>query len=290
MKQMSGRIGLLIVAIIWGNGFVASALALDYFTVYQILALRFSLAFVTALVIYFRHLKKMTFEDVKRGGIIGAFLFFAFLFQTIGLQYTTASKNAFLTAVNIVIVPFLSWLILRDRVPKNAYIGAAVTLVGIGFLSMDGSVLTGVNKGDLFTLICAIFFGLQIFYTDYYVKDIEPGIIMISQMGMAALLSWITVIFTGQQQITITLEAMMPILYLGLVSTLIAYGIQTWAQKRTSSTQAAVVLSTEAFFGMLSSVIILSERITTSMLIGAVLIFMGVLIVEINPKIWQIYK
>ena len=285
MKQMSGRIGLLIVAIIWGSGFVASALALDDFTAYQILALRFSLAFIASFVIYFRHLKKMTFKDMKKGGIIGVFLFLAFLFQTVGLQYTTASKNAFLTAVNIVIVPFLNWLILKNRVPRNAYIGAFVTLIGIGFLSMDGGALTGVNKGDLLTLLCALFFGLQIFYTDYYVKDVEPGIILIPQMGMAALLSWGTVFLTGQQQMTITVESMMPILYLGLVSTLVAYGIQTWAQKRMDSTQAAVILSTEAFFGMLASAIVLGEQITTSMLIGAILIFAGILIVEINPKI-----
>ncbi len=284
MKEKTGRIGLLLVAIIWGSGFVASAIALDYFTTTQILALRFSLAFIVSLLIYRKDVKKITISEFKKGGVIGIFLFLAFLFQTFGLQYTTASKNAFLTATNIVIVPYLSWIILKKRVSKNAIVGAFVTLTGISFLSGNGLTLGGINLGDVLTLICAVFFALQIFYTDYYVKDIKPSVIMISQMGTAALLSWLTVIFTNQMNFNITTQSIVPILYLGLISTLLAYGIQTWSQKYVDSTQSAVILSTEAFFGMIASAIILKEQITNAMLIGAVLIFLGILIVEIKPN------
>lgn len=284
LKQFSGKIGLLVVAIIWGSGFVASSMALDNFTPFQIIALRFTLAFVASLIVYFKELKKVKIDEFRKGATIGVFLFLAFLFQTVGLQYTTASKNAFLTAVNIVIVPFLSWLILKERVPKKGFIGALVTLVGISFLSLDFNNLTTINKGDMFTLVCAVFFAMHIFSTDYYVKDIKAGVIMVSQMGMAALLSWITVIFSGQTQMTINAASIQPILYLGLVSTMVAFGIQTWSQQRTTSTEAAVILSTEAFFGMIASVIMLGENITGPMIIGAILIFIGILVVEIKPK------
>src|SRR5699024_144539 len=281
-----GRLGLLVVAIVWGSGFVASAMALDYFTPYQILSLRFTLAFIGSLVIYGRNLRTVEFKEIKKGIVIGVFLFLAFLFQTVGLQYTTASKNAFLTAVNIVIVPFLSWIILKYKTPKKVYVGALITLVGIGFLSFDGSGLglNGLNRGDILTLICAVFFALQIFYTDFYVKDTEPGVIMVAQMGMASLLSWITILFNSQTNFNISIESILPILYLGLVSTLVAYGLQTWAQKFVESAQSAVILATEAFFGMAASAIILDEYITKNMLIGALLIFIGIITVEVKPR------
>lgn len=284
LKDFSGKIGLFIVAIIWGTGFVATSFALDYFTPFQIIALRFTLAFFVSLLIYFKEVKTGTKEQFRKGGTIGIFLFLAFMFQTIGLQYTTASKNAFLTAVNIVIVPFLSWVILKERIPKKSLIGAIVTLGGISFMSLDFSNLTTLNNGDLLTLICALFFALQIFYTDYYVKNVKAGIIMVSQMGVAALLSWIAVFLFGETQMTINWITMQPILYLGIMSTMVAFGLQTWAQQRTSSTETAVILSTEAFFGMIGSVLLLGENITTVMIIGAVLIFIGILIVEIGPK------
>lgn len=284
MKNISGKIGLLVVAVIWGSGFVASSMALDYYSPFQVIALRFTLAFVASIIVFYKDLKEVNSSDFKKGGIIGIFLFFAFLFQTVGLQYTTASKNAFLTAVNIVIVPFLGWIILKNRIPKKALIGALVTLIGISFLSLDLNNLTAVNKGDLLTLLCAVFFALQIFYTDYYGKNIKTGVIMVAQMGVASLLSWIAVLFSKQTQLVFTFESLQPIFYLGLVSTMIAYGIQTWSQQRTTSTEAAVILSTEAFFGMLGSVIMLGEKITTPMIIGAVLIFIGILIVESRPR------
>src|SRR5699024_10554477 len=240
--------------------------------------MRFSLAFIVSLIIYFKKLKEVTFLDVMKGSIIGLFLFLVFVFQTVGLQYTIQSKNAFLTEVNIVIVPFLSWIILRNEISKNVIIGAIITLIGISFISINSHLLTTFNKADILTLICVVFFALQIFYTDYYVNDIEPGIIMICQMGTAALCSWITVLLINQEQIEINQKSIIPILYLGLVSTLIAYGIQTWAQKRISSTQAAIILSTEAVFGMLASIIIFDEKVTISILAGSILI------VEINSK------
>jgi drug/metabolite transporter (DMT)-like permease len=282
IKKYSGKIGLFIVAIIWGTGFAASALALDNYTPYQTLALRFSMAFVLSLLIYRKKIKNISKEVAIKSSMIGIFLFLAFLFQTVGLQYTTASKNAFLTAVNIIIVPFIGLVIYREKIPTKSLIGSVVTLMGIAFLSVDGSGLGGVNKGDLLTLVAALFFALQIFYTDYNVKNIDPGAIMIIQMGTAALLSWITVLFTGQTDVNLTFTALKPIFYLGIVSTMVAYGIQTWAQRITNSTEAAVILSTEAFFGMIASILILGELVTIQILFGAVLIFVGILIVELS--------
>lgn len=283
MRAIMGRLALVFVAIIWGNGFPATALALNYYNPYQILALRFTLAFILLVGVFHQKLREMKLEDVRKGAKIGLFLFTAFYFQTVGLQYTTASKNAFLTAVNIVIVPFLSLIILKERVSKRTFIGAFVTLIGIMFLSFDFSSLDSllkVNIGDILTLVCAFFFALQIFYTDYFVKEVDVAVIMIAQMGVATLLSWGMVFLTHSTAMTMTKESIIPIIYLGIFSTMVAFGIQTWAQKRTTSSEAALILSTESFFGMIASVFWLGEQLSSSLVLGAILIFAGIIMVE----------
>lgn len=290
MNKYYGTIILLVVAVIWGSGFVASALALNSYSPFQILALRFTLAFLFLLASNFSRLSKLTWSKWRMGGLIGLFLFLAFAFQTIGLQYTTASKNAFLTATNIVIIPFLTWYVLKRPLSWNAVIGASITLGGIGLLSLNGS-LQGINLGDILTLICALFFALQIFYTEFYVKKLETWEIMLMQMGVAALLSWLMVAVEGDLVLNMSVSALAPIIYLGLFSTLLAFGLQTYAQRFTTSNQASLILSTEAFFGMMASVIILNEALTANLLIGAVFIFVGILVVELNPfKFKQDYR
>lgn len=282
MKRYYGTMILLVVAIIWGSGFVASALALNTYSPFQILALRFTLAAVLLLASNISRLSALSWTKWRQGGLIGLFLFLAFAFQTMGLQYTTASKNAFLTAANIVIIPFLTWFILKRPLSWNAVIGASVTFGGIGLLSMNGS-LGGINLGDVLTLMCAVFFALQIFYTEFYVKLLETWEIMFMQMTVAALLSWIMVTLEGDLALDFSMDALSPIIYLGLFSTLLAFGLQTYAQRFTTSNQASLILSTEAFFGMIAAVIILNETLTANLLIGALLIFIGILIVELSP-------
>lgn len=282
MKRYYGTLLLLCVAVIWGSGFVASALALTNYTPSQILALRFSLAFLILLGINLSRLTQLSWDKWRKGGLIGVFLFLAFAFQTIGLQYTTASKNAFLTATNIVIIPFLTWFILKRPLSWHAVIGASVTLGGIGLLSLNGSV-DGMNLGDVLTLICALFFALQIFYTEFYVKELVTWEIMFMQMGVASGLSWLMVWLEGDVSINLSLPSLLPIIYLGLFSTLVAFWLQTYAQRFTTSNQASLILSTEAFFGMVAAVIILNETLTINLVIGAILIFCGILIVELKP-------
>lgn len=116
MENKLGKGALLLVAIIWGTGFVASSLALAFYSPIQTLALRFSIAFGVSLLIFRKSIKKINKTILSRGILIGVFLFCAFLFQTIGIKYTTVSKNAFLTATNIIIVPFISYVVLKSKI------------------------------------------------------------------------------------------------------------------------------------------------------------------------------
>lgn len=278
MKKYLGEILLFTTAIIWGSGFVFTAITLDYQTPYQILALRFSIGFIILSLVFLNRLKKVKATTIKKGVILGIFLYVAFLLQTIGMQYTTPSKNAFITAINVVIVPFISFFIYKRKIDKFEFLGAFLAIVGIGFLSLQLSL--SINIGDLLTLGCAFGFAFQIFYTMKYVQGEDPILLTIAQLGIAGILGWIVVLLKGETTFSMEFEGIFSILYLAIFSTTIAYVFQTIAQKFTNETKTAIILSTEAFWGMVFSVIILHEVLTLRMAIGAILILSAIIISE----------
>ena len=160
MKKYMAIAGLVLVTVIWGGGFVASDMALDSLSPFQIMTIRFLLASVLMGGISIRNLKGIKKEEVTAGVFMGAALFIGFSLQIIGLQYTTPSKNAFLTATNVVIVPFIAFLICRKKVGFRGTIGAVLAIVGVGLLSLDKDLSLGL--GDGLTLICAVGFAFQI--------------------------------------------------------------------------------------------------------------------------------
>jgi drug/metabolite transporter (DMT)-like permease len=278
MQKYMGEIALTITAIIWGSGFVASSISLDYFTPYQILAGRFLIGAIILTVIFHKKLKNINKSTMIKGAVLGIFLYLAFALQTVGLQFTTPSKNAFLTAVNVVIVPFIAFVIYKRKIDMYELMGAILAMVGVGILSLKLSA--EINIGDLLTLGCAFGFAFHIFFTAKYVKDSDPVSLTLIQMMTAAIIGIIVVLFRGETSFVIEKEGMFSLLYLGIFSTTIAYLLQTVAQKMITETKAAIILSTESFWGMVFSVAILDETMTIKMVIGAILILTAIIISE----------
>lgn len=278
MRKYLGEIGLTITAIIWGSGFVASAVALEYYTPYQILAGRFLIGALLLALIFHKSLAKLNKSVLIKGVLLGIILYVAFALQTVGLQFTTPSKNAFITAVNVVIVPFIGFLFYKRKIDKFEFFGAVLALVGIAALSLE--LTMEVNFGDFLTLLCAVGFAFHIFYTAKFVQEEDPIQITIIQIVAATLISCAVVVFRGETSFTLQSEGLFTLLYLAVFSTTIAFLLQTIAQKYITETKAAIILSTEAFWGMVFSVIILKEIMTTKMIIGAILIMAAILISE----------
>lgn len=278
MRKYMGEIALTITAIIWGSGFVGSAIALEHFTPYQILAGRFLIGAIILSIIFHKKLKTINKSTIIKGTILGIFLYLAFALQTVGLQFTTPSKNAFLTAVNVVIVPFIGFLLYKRKMDFYELTGAVLAMVGVGVLSLKLS--SDINIGDLLTLGCAVGFAFQIFYTAKYVKESDPILLTLIQMMTAAVIGFIVVLFKGESFQAVETEGLLSLLYLAVFSTTICYVLQTVAQKWISETKTAIILSTEAFWGMVFSVAILGELMTIRMGIGAILILAAIIISE----------
>ncbi|MDF2067619.1 DMT family transporter [Bacillus sp. Cr_A10] len=283
MKQYIGDGMLLVTAIIWGSGFVVTDIALQYLTPYQVMSGRFVLATLLLIMLFGFKLKTLNKSVVLKGTILGIFLFLAFALQTIGLQYTTPSKNAFLTAVNVVIVPIIAYLLYKRKIDRYEMVGSVIAIVGIGLLSIQSSMT--VNIGDVLSLACAVAFAFDIFYTNRFVKKEDPISLTIVQFLSASLLSVVAVLITGDIPTSLESKGVYSILYLAVFSTMIAYLFQNKAHQYTTATKAAIILSTESFFGMLLSVLFLHEVLTGRMIMGAVLIMIAILIAELKPSI-----
>ncbi|EON73681.1 DMT family transporter [Lysinibacillus sphaericus] len=272
---------LLITAIVWGSGFVITAIALEYLTAYQVMAGRFLLASIILTVLFGYRLKKATKSVIWKGVLLGTILYIAFSLQTVGLQYTTPSKNAFLTAVNVIIVPIIAYAVYKRRIDGYEIIGSIMAVVGIGCLSLQGSMT--MNIGDILSLACAVAFAFDIFCTNLFVQKEDAIALTIIQFITASFIGILVVISTGEIPATLEKEAIYSIVYLAIFSTTIAYLFQNVANQYTTATKAAIILSTESFFGMVLSVLFLHEVLTGRMIVGAALILLAILIAEIKP-------
>lgn len=281
MKKYLGMLGLMAVAVMWGGGFVMSDIALRTLTPFQILTGRFLVAMVLMLPMVWRHLKGISREEIKAGVILGLFLVAAFALQTIGLQYTTASKNAFLTATNVVLVPMIAFGMYRKKVGIQGVIGACTALAGAGVLSLNADFSIGF--GDALTLACAVCFAFQIFLTGDYVSKMRVMVLNFFQMATAFICSLTVILIDGEiGRVHISLEGIYSVLYLGAVSTGLCFLLQTVSQRYVDETKSAIILSMEAVFGMIFSVLILQEKVTVRMIIGSTLILGAILISEVK--------
>ena len=282
MKQYIGDGMLLITAIVWGSGFVVTAIALEYLSAYQVMAGRFILAAIILSLLFGKKFKTFTKSVIWKGAILGTILYIGFALQTVGLEYTTPSKNAFLTAVNVVIVPLIAYMVYKRKVDRYETIGSIITLIGIGFLSLQGSMT--INIGDALSLACAVAFAFDIFYTNHFVKKEDALSLTIVQFITASFIAVIAVLIQGDIPTTFEKEALYSIIYLAVFSTTIAYVCQNIAFQYTTATKGAIILSLESFFGMLLSVLFLHEVLTGRMIIGAALIMIAILITELKPS------
>ena len=285
MKKWLAIGGLILVTVIWGGGFVASDIALESMKPFQIMMVRFLLASVLMGMISLgqknREEKSVDRIGAIRAGILmGIALFVGFSLQIIGLQYTTPSKNAFLTALNVVIVPFIAFIILKKKIGAKGILGAILSVVGVALLSLNGNLTLGL--GDALTLICAVGFAFQIFFTSEFVKKYPVSVLNMVQMITAFVLSAVSLVFFGETDFQVTTQGWLSVLYLGVISTTLCYLLQTACQRYVDETKAAIVLSMESVFGTIFSIIILHEVITLRMVIGCVIILTAVIISNLS--------
>lgn len=287
-KQLSGVIALLGATVIWGSAFIAQSVGMDKIGPFTFQAVRCFLAVVflfPASALFSKgkpFWKSWADPALWRSGVIcGLALFAASSLQQIGLVYTDAGKAGFLTAMYIVFVPFLG-LFLGQRPGRNALLSLIPAIVGLYLLSCTS--VSGINKGDVLLLLCAVAFSVQILLIDRHCAGLDGLKLNCIQALVAAVLSVPWALLTETVDASRIASCWLPLGYAGILSMGVAYTLQIVGQKRVAPSAAALLMSLESVFAALFGWLLLHETMTRAEELGCVLVFAAVIISQLPEK------
>ncbi|HWB85220.1 MAG TPA: DMT family transporter [Bryobacteraceae bacterium] len=290
--MMRGRaeLALLFNTLVWGTTFVLVKTALDDVSPILFVALRFTLAAALLLVIFRRKwpAARETWKAVRGGALAGIFLFCGYLFQTLGLRFTTASKSAFITGLSSVMVPLLASLVYKNRPRMVEVAGVLVATAGMGLLLIGdvfpiahGQWMAG--RGDLLTLICAVAFAAHIVTLGHYAEEVNFEVLSVVQVSTTAVLALVLFGWAETPRLDWHPAVIYAILVTGVLATALAFSIQAWAQRYTTSTRTALIFTLEPVFAWMTSFWLLGESLSGRAAAGAALILGGIVMVEMKP-------
>lgn len=287
-KQLSGVIALSGATVIWGSAFIAQSVGMDKIGPFTFQAVRCFLAVVflfPASALFSKgkpFWKSWADPALWRSGVIcGLALFAASSLQQIGLVYTDAGKAGFLTAMYIVFVPFLG-LFLGQKPGRNALLSLIPAIVGLYLLSCTS--VSGINKGDVLLLLCAVAFSVQILLIDRHCAGLDGLKLNCIQALVAAVLSVPWALLTETVDASRIASCWLPLGYAGILSMGVAYTLQIVGQKRVAPSAAALLMSLESVFAALFGWLLLHETMTRAEELGCVLVFAAVVISQLPEK------
>ena len=287
-KQLSGIFALLGATVIWGSAFIAQSVGMDKIGPFAFQAVRCLLAVLFLFPVSALFSKENGFWKSwadpalwKSGIICGLALFVASSLQQIGLVYTDAGKAGFLTAMYIVFVPFLG-LFLGQKPGRNAVTSLLPAVVGLYLLSCTS--VSGINKGDVLLLLCAIGFSVQILLIDRHCAGLDGIKLNCIQALVVTVLSIPFALATETIDMALIGSCWLPLGYAGILSMGVAYTLQIVGQKRVAPTAAALLMSLESVFAALFGWLLLHETMTGAEMLGCALVFAAVVISQLPEK------
>ena len=278
MKTLKADLALIGVTGIWGCTFLLVQNALHDVSPILFLGLRFAVA---AAALYLLYRKKLVKAAVLPGVAAGCFLVAGYAFQTAGLQYTTASKSAFLTSLSVPMVPLAGSLVYR-LVPKPfELLGVVVASIGMVLLTAPSS-LAGIGRGDWLSFFCAVAFAGQVVAVSHAAGKGNFETLAFVQMLTASVLSFASFRALETPLLHWTPGVISAVLLTGLLASALAFSVQAWAQQFTSVTRAAIIYALEPVFAWITSWSLIGERFGLKESAGAALILLGILTVELK--------
>lgn len=291
-KRLGANMLLLLTAAIWGFSFVAQRVGSQYVGAFTFNGVRFALGSISLipLIIYFDKIKKSgnnnegkievnAKKSILPGVLVGIILYAAATLQQIGLIYTTAGKASFITGLYMVFVPIIG-IFLKHKIKRNSWLGVVIAVVGLYLLSVNENF--SIGYGDLLEVIGAIFWAIHILTIDYFSKKMDALKLCCIQFATCSFLSLMTALIFEQITMSGISQALVPILYGGLLSVGVAYTLQVVAQKNAKPSHAAMILSMESIFGALGGALLLGESMSSRGYTGCILILVGILVSQIK--------
>ncbi|MBO5330727.1 MAG: DMT family transporter [Anaerotignum sp.] len=270
---------LLLAAFIGGGGFISLKYLLDWgYGPFVVIFGRFLMASLCMCVVYHKRLRKITKQEWKVGGILGVLLAALFLLMTVGLQYTTPSVNAFLVNTPATIVPFICWVVFKQKPTKNHFLAAFLALIGVCCLSLNSDFRIDFGAG--LSLLAAVAFALQMALLGNITDGCDSVHIAITENIATLAVMTVIVTFTGWDMPTMTLPALGNFFFLGAFCTAAYFALQSIGQQMTSPNKAAIIITSESVFGAIFSALLYGERMTMRGYLGCIIIFVAMIVAE----------
>lgn len=288
MTRLQANLTLLLAAAIWGGGFVAQSTAMAKIEPFWFVGLRFAIAAFAVLPFALMEARRAAspvgFKGWRGFGYVGLALFGGAITQQIGLLTTTVTNSSFLTGLYVVFVPVISVIALRRYPHWIVWPAAGLSLTGIFLLS--GGELERLTTGDMLSIVCAFFWGIQIILAGVFVTATgRPLALSLTQFSVCSLCCLAIAPWIEPISVEAILSAGREILYVGLVSSGLAFVLQVIGQRYTTAPQAAIFLSSEALFGGLLGALLLEEILPPLGYLGCAIIFSAMLLVELVPEL-----
>ena len=279
---------LLSCSLVWGFSFPSVKLALNYMSPNAFIFFRFFVTILIFYAFYRKQIKSYKRVDVKRGVILGIFLFIGFLTQTVGLSYTSSANSAFITGTYLILIPIIQIAVLKIKPRFENIIGIAIVICGIYILSDIRN--SSLNFGDFITMICSVAFAYHIVYLDKYshISDTMP--LIYGQYLAMTVLSFLSMIFVehfwmNDLRFVYNNFLLFSVVFNGIFSTFIALFLAMRFQKYTTPVRAGLIYNMEQVFAVIFAYFLISEVLTAGQILGAAIILCGLLFSEFYSEI-----
>lgn len=279
-NRLRATLLLLMVNFFWGLSYVFMKLGLESLEAFNIVALRFLIAFIVAGIFFFPIVRKTDWKTLGRSFILGSLLFLVFSFVTHGVNYTTAADAGFLLSFTVIFVPLIDAVLTRKMPSTFVQIGLVFALIGIGILTLDGQF--SVNLGDALCIIGAFFYAVYIIVTGKYSKQSNPTLLGVVQLGFTGVLALFFSFLFESPTFPSTTNAWIAILGLAMLCSAIGFIVQVIAQQYTTPVHTGLMFATEPIFAAISAVIFLGELFLLDDFIGASFIIIGIVLAQLR--------
>ena len=278
-KQLQANFLIVLVALFWGSTYFLTKMAVAELEPFNLTALRFGTAFIITALFFFKRIRKTDRTVIKYSIILGVLAVIAVLSMTFGVQYTTASNAGFLISLSVVMIPLISVVVLKKRIKAKLLLSVILATIGIVCLTLNEQLT--INKGDILCILCATSFAVQVLIMERIPKSADSVAIGALQLGITAVVNFILSFFLENFTVPRDFKVWGVIVILGVFCTAFCYIIQIYALKNTSAIQAGIILSLEPVFSAIFAYIFLGELLSKQGYIGAILLFISVILAGI---------
>lgn len=278
--------GFLLLAIVWGGTFPVIKNLVAAMPPHSLVAVRFAVATGVLGLWVVRRRGLWRPGLLRAGGLLGVVLGGGYVTQTVGLQFTSASKAGFITALSVVFIPLLARVISGRHTTRVTWFGVAAAAVGLALLSIDWEAGLRLETGDVLVLACAVLFAAHIVLVDRYARRYDAVLLTWVQLGAVALMSTVTAfVFEGGVVGVQQPAHWWPLLYLAVPATAVAIGLQVYLQQFAVPVRAGLILSLEPVFAALFAWLLLGETMVVTGWLGGAFVLIGVVLAELDDGV-----